>query len=310
MIRAFGRAPVPCPESRPVLTMGMFDGVHRGHQAILATTVREAERLGEPALVVTFDTHPRAILQGQTAPPMLTSLEHRLLLFERAGLDAAAILPFDTDFASVAAETFVRDYFVGALRMRAVVLGPDAHFGQDRSGDPELLRRLSEENDFAVHLSPPVHVAGRAVSSTAIREAITRGDLDTACAMLGRPVSVLGTVVEGLGVGRTLGFPTLNLDPHHEMIPPEGVYLARTRCGDTEWNSVANIGHRTVDGQRETLVESHLLDFTGTLYGQVVEVLFLGKLREEETFSDHRSLAAQIARDIRTARSRFGADPA
>jgi riboflavin kinase/FMN adenylyltransferase len=289
--------------------MGMFDGVHRGHREILATTVREAERLGEPALVVTFDTHPRAVLPGQEAPPMLTSLEHRLLLFERSGLDAAAILPFDSDFATIPAERFVREYFLATLRMRGIVLGPDAHFGLNRAGDPELLRTLSDENDFEVHLAPAVLVGGRPVSSTAIREAIGRGDLGTARDMLGRAVSVLGTVVEGLGIGRTLGFPTLNLDPHHEMIPPQGVYLARTRCGDTEWNSVANIGRRSVDGRSEVLVESHLLDFTGTLYGQVVEVLFLEKLREEQTFPDHAGLAAQIARDVAAARARFGASP-
>lgn len=284
----------------------MFDGVHLGHQEVLTCTRAWADSVDAPALVMTFDIHPRQLLS--TAPAMITSLEHRLLLFEQARMDAALILPFNDRLASLSAEQFVREILVDQLACRQVVLGFDARFGCDRQGDAAFLRSIGEDLQIQVREVEASQLNGSVISSTAIREAVAGGDLKTASAMLSRPVSVLGTVVHGLGLGRQLGFPTLNLDPHHELHPPQGVYFSRTRCGDTTWNSITNVGHRPTEHARcpeDLLIESHLLDYQGDLYGQTVEVFFLEQLRGEMRFDSHDTLARQVHKDITSAKAFF-----
>lgn len=304
MKRSFGNHAPPLSGARPIVTLGMFDGVHLGHRAVFREVRSWAQALGAPTLVLTFDQHPRLRTAPASAPEMITSLEHRLLLMEQMGLDAAWVLSFTEDLAALPALDFARRYFHETLHAQGIVLGTKARFGKGASGGIPLLRSLANAHDCPVREVGGIDVEGEPVSSTAIRQAVRDGDLARAEAMLGRAPSVLGTVVEGIGVGRTLGFPTLNLDPHHELFPPLGVYACRARCGDTVWDAVTNIGLRpTVREEKAPLIETHLLDFSGELYGQVVEVSFLEKLRDEKRFPDHDALRHQILLDVENARA-------
>jgi riboflavin kinase/FMN adenylyltransferase len=302
------------PPQGAVVSIGVFDGVHLGHQAILQANLARARALGARPTVVTFRQHPKQLLLGRS-PRTLTSLEHRLELFRRAGVEHTLALTFDQTLREVPAEDFTRQVLVAALGARAFVLGFDSKFGHDRRGTPELLRGLGLD----VEVVGKVEVGGRAVSSTAIREAVELGDLESAERMLGRPVSVLGTVVEGDRLGRELGFPTANLDLHHELHPPNGVYAGwarvlapgpRGQAGNGPPRpAVANIGVRpTLDGQAAAAprVEVHLLDFSGDLYGRDLEFEFGHLLREERRFGSLDELREQIGRDVSAAAARLG----
>ncbi|MBK8177804.1 MAG: hypothetical protein IPK67_02665 [Planctomycetes bacterium] len=245
MIETREQAALPAPPAGgAVVSIGVFDGVHLGHQAILAANVARSRELGARPTVVTFAGHPKKLLLGRE-PRTLTSLEHRLELFRRAGIQHALALTFDEHLRNQPAEEFAADVLVKRLGARAFVLGFDSKFGRDRRGGPELLARLG----YDVRVVEQVLVGGRAVSSTAIREAVELGDLEGARRMLGRPVSVLGTVVQGAQIGRRLGFPTANLDLHHKLHPPAGVWADVARLldrdgGALEHRAVANIGTR------------------------------------------------------------------
>ncbi|MFT5050684.1 MAG: riboflavin kinase/FMN adenylyltransferase [Chlamydiales bacterium] len=298
-------ADLPLPDRRPaVVSIGVFDGVHLGHGAILAANLRRARELSADATVVTFHQHPKQILLGR-APRTLTTLEHRLEHFARAGVDHALALDFDEGLRCMEARRFVDEILVDKLAATSFVLGFDSKFGRDREGGPELLESLG----FDVEVVPEVIVDRRPVSSTAIREAVELGDLDGAARMLGRSVSVFGEVVHGDARGREIGFPTANLDLHHELHPPTGVYACRVHRSQTTGAglpAVTNIGHRpTVDGKQSGPpgVEVHLLDFDGDLYGEHLEVDFLQRLRGERRFPDLAALSAQIAADVQAARA-------
>jgi len=287
-----------------VVSIGVFDGVHLGHQAILAANVERARALDLRPTVVTFRGHPKRVLLGR-APRTLTTLEHRLELFRRAGISHTLALAFDESMRDTPADVFVREVLQERLGARHYVLGFDSKFGRDREGGPDLLRTLGQ----AVDVVPRVTVNERAVSSTAIREAVELGDLQGAARMLGRPVAILGTVVPGEQVGRRLGFPTANLDLDHELHPPTGVYACRARRvvepGSAWSNAVTNIGYRpTLAGEQpeSPRVEVHLLDFEGDLYGAALEVEFVQALRPEQRFDGPDALAAQIDLDVAAAR--------
>ncbi|MCZ6596106.1 MAG: bifunctional riboflavin kinase/FAD synthetase [Planctomycetota bacterium] len=291
-----------------VVSIGVFDGVHLGHQAILAANIRRAAGLDAVPTVVTFRDHPKQVLLGR-APRTLTTLEHRLQLFQRAGIGHTLALQFDADLRRVSAEDFTRELLVKKLAAKSFVLGFDSKFGRDREGGPEFLAELG----FDVRVVPEVDVDRRAVSSTAIREAVELGDLAGAARMLGRAVSVFGEVVRGDALGRQIGFPTANLDLHHELHPPTGVYACFARRQDpadrselpAPYPAVANIGYRpTVGGTRaeRPLVEVHLLDFEGDLYGEHLELEFVECLRGEVQFDGLEALGEQIARDVADAR--------
>lgn len=302
-------APTERAHSGAVVSIGVFDGVHLGHQAILERNVSEARRLGARSTVVTFRDHPKRVLLGR-APRTLTSLEHRLELFRRAGIDHTVALTFDEELRSIPAAEFVRDFLIERLDARKFVLGFDSKFGRDRAGTPELLMQMGLD----VEVVGQVLIGERAVSSTAIREAVELGDLAGAARMLGRPVAVYGEVVAGDHLGRQLGFPTANLDLHHELRPPNGVWACRARrvryapdrIVERAVDAVANIGTRpTVTGAEPaaTRVEVHLLDFDGDLYGQYIELEFAAFLREEQRFPSLDALKAQIALDVTRARA-------
>lgn len=314
MIVSFERDGLPAPPAGgSVVSVGVFDGVHLGHQAILAENVAHAAALGATPTVVTFRHHPKAVLLGH-APRTLTSLEHRLELFRSAGILHTVALTFDEELKNVPAETFAREFLGGRLGARRFVLGFDSKFGRGREGTPERLR----EWGLDVVVVPKVLVSDRPVSSTAIREAVELGDLAGAARMLGRPVAVYGDVVPGDGRGREIGFPTANLDLHHELHPPPGVYACRARVvrrgsEDTDgevkrFPAVTNVGFRptfTQSGEARAaapLVEVHLLDFAGDLYGQHLELEFHAFLRAERRFPDLGALRTAIAQDVERSR--------
>ena len=294
-----------------MVSIGVFDGVHLGHQAILRANLDRARELGSRATVVTFRRHPKQVLLGR-APRTLTSLEHRLELFRRAGVEHTLVLTFDEELRSIGAREFVDRLLVEGLGARAFVLGFDSKFGRDKQGTPGWLRALGHD----VRVVDKVQTGERPVSSTAIREAVELGDLEGARRMLGRAVSVLGTVVHGDGLGRRIGFPTANLDLHHELHPPPGVYGVRARIlrggpepgGEAARAAVANIGFRptlsTPSGAppAEPRVEVHLLDFEGDLYGAHLEIEFCAHLRPEQRFDGLSALEAAISADVAEAR--------
>jgi len=295
-----------------VTSIGVFDGVHLGHQAILAANVARARELGAEAAVVTFSSHPKEVLIGR-APRTLTTLDHRLALFERAGIDHTLVLPFDEEVRHTPARAFAEELCVGGLGTRHFVLGFDSRFGEGREGDGPFLEALGH----AVTVVPRVELRQRGVSSTAIREAVELGDLVAGEAMLGRRVTVLGRVVSGNQMGRKLGFPTANLDLQHELHPPVGVYACTASVLEEDrvdgprgsWSAVCNIGFRpTVDGTPAPLpvVEAHLLDFEGDLYGKRVELAFVARLRGEQRFPDLEALRSRIQADIEEARELLG----
>ena len=305
MIRTFERGELRPPAEGTVVSVGVFDGVHLGHRAILEANVRAARELGALPTVVTFRTHPKLLLLGR-APRTLTTLEHRLELFARAGIGLTVALDFDEALRALSAEAFVEEVAVRGLRVRRFVLGFDSKFGHNRQGTPEYVRRLG----FEVEIVPKVVVRGRPVSSTAIREAVELGDLEGAAAMLGRAVTVFGRVVPGAQRGRGIGFPTANLDLHHELHPPTGVYACRVRVlegtfANQLFDGVGNIGFRPtveVHAPASPQVEVHLFGFRGDLYGANVELEFVQRLRGERRFDGMEALAEQIRVDVMRAR--------
>ncbi|MBT7317909.1 MAG: bifunctional riboflavin kinase/FAD synthetase [Planctomycetes bacterium] len=284
-----------------VATVGVFDGVHLGHLTVLKHVVARAKDLDATPTMVTFSGHPKNVLLGH-APAKLTSLEHRLRLFKRYGIETTLVLEFNEAIRVMSAVDFVRTVLLDGLGLRELVFGFDSKFGHDRQGTPSALAPIAAKWGFTIDEVEPVRLAGRAVSSTAIREAVQLGDLDAARAMLSRPFSVLGTVVHGDKRGRDLGFPTANLDPHHEILPPRGVYAAATVIEGQLVPAVLNLGRRpTFDGS-DLLIETHILDWQGDLYDRNLEVFFLQHLRGELKFDDAEALKGQIAKDVGNAK--------
>lgn len=285
------------PLAQRVVTVGMFDGVHLGHQKTISTTVALAREQGHEAAVVTFDRHPQSVLTGE-GPPLITSLRHRLYLFEQLGPDLCLVVHFDRSLGATPARKFLKDVLIDRVGAKVVVLGQNATFGNGGEGDCAFLKRVSVEYEIACRQVPLVRLGDRVVSSTTVREMIIEGDLETAAAMLGRPFSLLGTVVHGDGMGTKLGFPTANLDLHHAARPPRGVYTGRVRVGEKAYDAVVNIGVRpTVKAEGEEHVEVHLIGFHGDLRGQDLDVALLRRLRDEMRFESTDDLTAQIRRD-------------
>jgi len=296
-------------EHRSVVAVGVYDGVHLGHQQLLHELLLMGARLGGVPTVVTFRAHPDALLKG-TAPPLLVSIPHRLRLLRRAGVQRVALLDFDQRIRDMTAEAFARDILHRALNTRGLLLGFDSAMGRNREGTPERFAELGASLGFEVQRGAPLLVDGEPVSSTKIREALHRGDLDLACRFLGRWPSTFGPVVHGDGRGRTLGFATANVQPHSAALPPYGVYAVEVLHDGESLPGVANLGERpTFEGAAAPgpVLEVHLLDFAGDLYGEDLEVCFLARLRPEQRFADRQALQAQIQRDIAHARAVLGA---
>lgn len=290
---------------RPVcMAIGVFDGVHQGHQAVILRAVSEARQHNGVSVVLTFDPHPMRVTRPQDSPLLLTSTAHKLRLIESFGVDATLICPFTTDFSRVPPDEFILSIHSHCRKLQEICVGHRWVFGYKRAGNIELIARLASTHHFAVKGMEPIAVDGDIVSSTLIRQCIASGDLPRASRLLGRAYSILGEVVPGRKIGRTLGFPTANLAAHAEIFPPDGVYAARVWHQGTLHPAAVNIGVRPTlsDGVSERLMEVHLLDFTGDLYGQTLDVVFVAKIRDELKFSSPEALREQIVADVEKTR--------
>ena len=288
------------PEEYSVITLGAFDGIHRGHQELLRRVETIARERGGRGILLSFEPHPQRVIAPGTAPPLLTPREEKLVLLEAAGLDTLVILPFNREFSQMEAEDFVRDILVGALGVRFLVLGHDHAFGRGRRGRPELLRKMAQELGFDLEVVGAVAEDGEPITSTLIRQVLAEGDVERAGHLLGRPYSLKGLVVKGDKRGHTLGYPTANLaiPARDKCIPGNGVYAVWTRVRGLDYRGACSIGTRPTFGSDERTVEIHLIDFDSEIYGEPIEVLFRTKLREEKEFEGPEVLIEQIGKDV------------
>jgi riboflavin kinase/FMN adenylyltransferase len=288
-----------------IVTIGVFDGVHAGHRKVIKAAVSRASRLGLISIVVTFDPHPAKVLAPGRNLPMLMSLKHRMRLIKALGVDRIVVLPFTQAFARIRAEDFIRKVIANRLSAREVYVGEDFRFAKGGSTGLRGLVRIAAAHGILVRAVKHVKAAGRVVSSSLIRRLINSGDLGTASRLLGRNVSVLGTVVPGARLARELGYPTANINPHHEAIPPSGVYAIKAYyCGRT-FNGILNIGVRPTfyaPNDREPAIEAHLFDFSKKIYGKDLEISFIRKIRREIAFKDKDKLVSRIRLDEKIAR--------
>lgn len=288
--------------SAPVLTLGNFDGVHRGHQEILRRLVERARTAGGQALVLTFHPHPVSVLAPEYAPRLITDWRGRMERIAAFDVDAIVVQHFTPAFSEITAEDFVRRFLVEGLGVRAVVVGHRVSFGHNRTGHADTLRQFGKTYGFGVEVVGPVDVNGLLVSSSAIRRAISSGDLNRARLLLGQTPSVAGRVVHGHHRGKGLGFPTANLRIGGLVLPPDGVYAVSVQARGTARPGVANLGFNPTFAQQERGLEAHIFDFDEDLYGQRVEVGFVERLRGEVKYESPQALAQQIARDVEAAR--------
>jgi riboflavin kinase/FMN adenylyltransferase len=308
--------PPPWPGERTVVTIGAYDGVHRGHQTVIAEVKRLAEREGARAVVLTFDRHPATIVRPESAPQLLTSPEQRLELLAATGLDGTVVLHFDEAQSKESPESFIERVLIAGLAVKVVVVGEDFHFGSHREGNVRLLEEYGADHDFTVD---PVHLVARAdgieepISSTAIRRALAGGDVELAAQMLGRQHEVSGKVVVGDQRGRLLGFPTANVEvPNSICLPADGVYAGWYERPDGETHPCAiNLGRRPTfyEHADHSLLEAHLLDFAGDLYGERALVRFGHFLRSERKFDGLDAIKHQLTLDVEHARAVLAADP-
>jgi len=286
------------------LAVGVFDGLHLGHQEVIRAAQEHARQHQGTAVVVTFDPHPARVLRPESAPRLLCGPRHQQLVLRQLGVHCLLTCPFTTETALTPASEFILQLIRASRPLGCISVGYAWQFGHRREGSIHLLMELGQQHDFAVYGVPSFKLDGTTVSSTLIREAVSRGDFATATRLLGREHSVFGTVVEGRKLGRQLGFPTANVEVENEQLPPPGVYAVEVRIDDAWLPAVANLGRRpTVFEGAELSLEAHLLDWSGDLYGKDLEVRFMRLLRPEMKFSSLDDLKAQIARDIETART-------
>jgi riboflavin kinase/FMN adenylyltransferase len=293
--------------ARPtVLTLGVFDGLHLGHQLIMQTVVERARVVGAVPTVITFEPHPREVLHPKSAPPLLQTFDQKIEALGVLGIEQTIVIHFDQSFAQIRAEDFLRDVVLDRLHAKEVYLGRGFAFGHNRGGNIELLRLVSQSLGFSADEVPEVRLRGRRVSSSRIRELLQQGRVNLARRMLGRPYGVEGRVVRGAERGATLGFPTANLHPQNRVIPRNGVYVTATLIEGQWRRSVTNIGTRpTFESAAATSVETFVMDYSGDLYGDVVRVRFLHRLRDEQKFSSIDQLKSQIEHDVGRAESCF-----
>ena len=291
-----------------VTTIGAFDGVHRGHQAVIGDLRARARELGLPATVIVFEPLPREYFAPLGAPPRLMSFREKLPVLARCGVDRLLCIRFDGRFSGMSAESFIRRVFVDGLAARHVVVGDDLRFGHDREGNIELLREAGRRFGFGVSPMPTVEVDGERVSSTRLRSVLEAGDFATAERLLGRPYAMTGKVVYGRQLGATIGVPTANLQLNRVRAPLAGVYVVEVGgLGAGLRPAVANVGTRpTVGDGIKANLEVHLLDFGQNVYGRTIEVVFRRRIRDERKFASLDELKARIEADIAEARTCFG----
>lgn len=292
-------------------TIGTFDGLHRGHQTILAEVRREAQERDAVSTVVTFSPHPQLVLRRQDRPPVkvLTTDAEKVALLEAAGIDRVVVIPFTLEFSRTASQDFVREVLFRRIGMSGVVLGHDHGFGKNREGDFALMQRLGEDFGFTVRELPPFDIDGVVLSSTRVRDVLSQGDVKMAAKLLGRPYRFSARVIQGVGRGRQIGFPTANLLPElpDKLIPARGVYAVRVHRGAQTLGGMMNIGLRpTFDATVET-IEVHVFAFDDNLYGETLSIEFVDRLRDEQRFAGADDLVMQLRRDREQALQRLAA---
>jgi riboflavin kinase / FMN adenylyltransferase len=289
-----------------VLTLGVFDGLHLGHQLIIRTVAERASAVGAVPTAITFDPHPRAVLHPESSPPLLQTLDQKVEGFGILGIEQTIVIRFTPEFSQIRAEDFLHDVVKERLQAREVYLGRGFNFGHNREGNIELLKKVSQELNFVAGEVAEVCLRGQRVSSSKIRQLLTQGRVNLARRMLGRPYGVEGLVIRGNERGHTLGFPTANLHPQNRVIPAHGVYVTGTLI-DGQWHrSVTNIGTRpTFETATEPSVETFVMNWSGDLYGDVIRVRFLHRLRDEKKFASLDDLRTQINKDVALAERYF-----
>ena len=294
-----------------VLTIGNFDGVHRGHQALLAKLTAKARATGLPASVLTFEPHPREYFAHENRPRRLTSLREKIQLLAAQGVDRLYIGRFNARFASLTAEQFIDDILIRGLGVRDLMIGDDFRFGKGRKGDFAMLQHAGQTSGFTVEAMHTLVHEGERVSSSAIREALADGDMPHAARLLGRPYSISGRVMHGDKIGRTIGFPTANIQLKHRSPPLMGIYTVSVEgLADKPWPGVASIGVRpTINDAGRATLEVNLFDWNADCYDAHLRINFLRKQRDEERYDSLEALTAQIARDADEARAYFVQNP-
>ncbi len=294
------------PYKNAVITIGNFDGVHIGHQALFHEVIEKADELNGTSIVMTFEPHPIRVLLQNGQPPLITMYEQKVELIKSSGIDVLIRVPFTRKFASISAREFVEDILLRRIGMKAIVVGKDYTFGRNREGNLDLLKTYAEDLGFLVIVADWIQSSngqpGR-ISSTRARELVMEGKVDEAQKLLGRHYQIRGTVTTGHNRGgRLLGFPTANITLEDELCPKNGVYAVTTECGNKHCKGVANIGYSPTFGDQAFTVEVHILDFNETIYGQPIRVNFVQRIRDEKKFSSIEELADQIKKDIIKAR--------
>ena len=290
-----------------VVTVGTFDGIHLGHQALFRAIKKRALERSISSVLLTFEQHPLQVLRPEATPPLLTTIEEKKEIFAQLGIDYAAFVPFTRAFSKYTPEEFVEEVLVRRLRARELVIGHDHGFGRNREGDVEVLERLGNTFGFDVHVVRGIEVDGEPVSSTRIRHALSEGDVESAIQWLGRPYSVSGRVVRGMGRGQVLGFPTANLTPppEHKLLPAEGIYVVRASVGSKLLEGLLHLGPRPTFTGIESTIELFLIDFSADIYGEHVVVEFLTRIRKIRPFASSSELVDQMHEDLKVARRFF-----
>ena len=284
-----------------VVTFGVFDGIHVGHQAVINTLLKQAAQDQLMSVLVAFYPHPLAFLAPERCPPVLTPLSKRVEILQQFSIDKIIMLSFDAQIAAMSPESFVERVLLKKCRAKHVVVGYACQFGKDRAGNAERLIELSQDYPFDVSVVPPTKINEAPVHSTRIREALARGDLRCSSQLLGRTYSLVGNVVRGDGRGRKIGFPTANIDFQNQVCPPNGVYAIRAKVAERLLDGVLNIGVRPTFNGTSVQVEGHFFDFDEIIYGKPVEIFFVEKIRGEKKFPSPELLVQQIQRDIASA---------
>lgn len=291
---------------KPVVTIGIFDGVHLAHQHIINKVIKTARDIRGTSFLITFYPHPLKILSPKIAPPLLISLKQRLIFFSQLGVDAVLCLNFGLKLSKLKAEDFVKRILVDKIRVHSLIVGEDFLFGYRHRGDVHLLKEMGDKFGFDVYVLPEFKVNGIAVSSTLVRQAIASGELKFAARLLGRTVSIYGTVMKGTSCGRIIGYPTANIDYQQRLLPPNGVYCVKVSVKDTHLPGILYIGRRPTFGSfSQPVAEVHIIDFKQNLYGKTIEAVILKKIRDEKKFLSPESLARQIKKDEQIARSLY-----